>query len=77
MDYLVSIENCQFFSWQIELLYESMKFYGLEENLVIACANLENKKLRFKKVFYHENVGRNNNYLPLNKTFSLQIALEK
>jgi hypothetical protein len=76
IDYFVSIENCQFFRWQIELLYESMKPYGLEKNLVIGCANLENKPLRFPKVFYHENVGRSNNYLPLNKTFALWTALE-
>ena len=76
MDYFVSIENCQFFRWQVELLYESMKAFGLENNLIIGCAHFENKPLRFSRVFYHENFGRKNNYLPFNKTFSLHTALK-
>jgi hypothetical protein len=76
MDYFVSVENCQFFRWQLELLYESMRFFGLENNLVIGCAHLEKKTLKFPKVFYHDNYGRSNNYLPFNKTFSLWTALK-
>lgn len=76
MDYFVSIENCQFFRWQIELLYESMRIFGLENNLVIGCADLEKKTLRFPRVFYHENYGRKNKYLPFNKTYSLCFALK-
>jgi hypothetical protein len=76
MQYFVSIENCQFFRWQIELLYESMRLFGLENNLVIGCANLEKKKLRFQNVFYHENYGRKNGYLPYNKTFALWTAIK-
>ena len=76
MDYFVSIENCQFFRWQVELLYESMKSFGLENNLVVGCANFEKKQLNFPRVFYHENYGRKNNYLPFNKTFSLCYALK-
>lgn len=77
MDYLVSIENCQFFRWQIELLYESMRAFNLHDSLVIACANFESKSLRFPRVFYHENVGRKFNYLPLNKPYALQLALRE
>jgi hypothetical protein len=77
MQYLVSIENCQFFRWQVELLYESMRPFGLSDSLVIACANFESKPLRFGNVFYHENVGRKFNYLPLNKPYAIQTALVK
>lgn len=78
MDYFVSIENCQYFRWQLELLYESMRLLGLEDSLAIACAPLDTsaKPLRFKRVFYHENMGRNNNYLALNKPYSLLHALK-
>lgn len=53
-----------------------MKSFGLENNLIIGCADLEKKPLRFSRVFYHENFGRKNNYLPFNKTFSLWTALK-
>jgi hypothetical protein len=53
-----------------------MRLFGLENNLVIGCANFEKKKLRFRNVFYHENYGRKKNYLPFNKTFSLWTALK-
>ena len=76
MQYLVSIENCQFFRWQLELLHESMSLLGVEDSLVIACAHFENKKLRFPNVFYHENVGRKFNYLALNKPYALQVAVK-
>jgi hypothetical protein len=76
MQYFVSIENCFYFRWQIELLLHSMKLAGLENQLVVACAEFENKKLKYPNVFYHENVGRKNNYLPINKIYSIKYALE-
>lgn len=76
MKYFVSIENCYFFRWQIELLLESMKPFGLDDSLVIGCAEFENKKIKFPNVIYHENIGRKNNYLPFNKPFSVIQALK-
>jgi hypothetical protein len=84
MQYFVSIENTNYFYWQIELLIESFKMCNLEDNLIIGIAeNNEAKPTIFSKnivghphKFLHVNYGEKNNYLPLNKPFSIIVALE-
>jgi len=38
MKYLVSIEACPYFLWQIEILIESFKMHGIADDLIIAVA---------------------------------------
>lgn len=84
MDYFVSIEDTTYHHWQIELLLESFKHHKLLDNIVVAIAkNDEPKALDFiknlrkvKRVFYHENLGQKRNYLPINKPYSLQMAIK-
>jgi len=83
MQYFVSIENTPYHHWQVELLIESFKMKGMENDLVIGVAkNSESKGIWSKNItnhknkFLHENVGRDRKYLPLNKTFALIIAME-
>ena len=84
MQYLVSIENTTYFYWQIELLIESFKMKGLEDKLVIAIAENESPKdpqyikniSRHKNKFMHVNVGRQYDFLPLNKIFATMAALQ-
>ena len=85
MQYFVSIENSAYFYWQIELLLESFKMLKLQDSLVIGIAENEEslKPARFSKniishphKFIHQNQGRKMNYLPLNKPYSLLLALE-
>lgn len=83
MQYFVSIENTPYHHWQVELLIESFKMKKMEDQLVIGVARTDDARgiwskniTNHKNKFLHENVGRDRNYLPLNKTFSLIIALE-
>jgi len=83
MKYVVSAENSSYFYWQLELLIESFKLKGIEDDLIILLAendlpkiagfskNLINHKHRFE----HENFGLKNKYLPLNRPFSILQAL--
>jgi len=83
MQYFVSIENTTYFYWQIDLLIESFKMCGQEDNLVIAIAENDGPKspnygknlLQHKHRFMHNNLGKNRNYLPLNKFYGLTLAL--
>lgn len=80
MKYFVSIENTSYFYWQVELLIESFKMHGLQDDLCISIAENMSPKLNanFKNltshphIFLHENVGRERNYLPLNRIYSLE-----
>lgn len=78
MQYFLSIEDCQFFRWQLGILLQSMSDFGLEDSLVIACAKLDDSlpPLNLPGVFYHENFGRKLGYLPLNKPFGLSRAMQ-
>jgi hypothetical protein len=82
MQYYVSIENTTYFYWQIELLIESFKRKGIQDDLVIAIAeNTTQKNVRFSKnilshknKFIHHNYGEEVGYKPLNKYYGLIIA---
>jgi hypothetical protein len=78
MQYFLSIEDCQFFRWQLGILLQSMSDFGLEDSLVIACAKLDDslRPLDIPGTFYHDNFGRRFGYLPLNKPFGLAKAIE-
>lgn len=83
MQYFVSLENTSYFYWQIELLIESFKMLGINDNLIIAFADNNEQKVggfsanivRHEKKFLHENIGRKGGYLPLNRTSAILSAL--
>lgn len=83
MKYFLSIENNDYHRWQTELLIESFKFHGKQDDLVIAVAkNDEPSPLRYfknlrehKNKFNHDNVGRGAGHLPLNKLFAMAHAV--
>lgn len=80
MKYFVSIENTSYFYWQIELLIQSFKMHGLENDLIISIADNQIPKnnmyfknlIKHKNLYSHENVGKERNYLPLNRIYSLE-----
>lgn len=82
MDYLVSAENTTYHWWQLELLIESFQAHSMEDNLVIAFATNDGpkhqeffKNLRHhKRLFYHDNHGRECGYLPINKAHAAHLA---
>ena len=79
MDHLVCIENSTYHHWQIELLIQSFKIYGLQDSLVVAIA--ENYEPHFhdftknltphKRKFIHQNEGG-----PLNRVLAIRTALD-
>jgi len=52
MKYLVSIEACPYFLWQIEILIESFKMHDIDDDLIIAVATRD-KGIVPGKNFYH------------------------
>lgn len=85
MKYFVSIENRIYHHWQIELLIESMKMLGIDDQLVIGVAQTEHDQtiadfsknfVAHENKFVHENVGVKYGYKPLNKIYSIIMALE-
>ncbi|MHA2043214.1 MAG: hypothetical protein ACW99G_00385 [Candidatus Thorarchaeota archaeon] len=76
MDYIISIENTPYMRWQAALFEESLKIFGLEDNLVVACAASNAPPLPYKRVVYHENVGRDKGYLCLNRAKGLLDAVK-
>lgn len=77
MDYVISIENCSYMRWQVALFEESLRMHGLDDNLVVTCANYLGSPLKQKRVVYHENVGREVGYLCLNRAKGLQEAVQQ
>lgn len=81
MKYFVSAEKSPYFFWQLELLIESFRLNKIENELVIALADVsENtglpKLLSKSNCFLHENFGRNCGYLPANKPLSILAAIQ-
>jgi len=80
MRYFVSIEKTPYFIWQIELLIESFKNFGLEKQLTIAIADSDAggkhipKNIAECDVILHENWTKNFNYKYVNKYLSLDLA---
>ena len=85
MQYFVSVENSNFFYWQLELLIESFLRYELQENLVIAVAENESPKIKeyTKNLVKHgvkivlPNIGKEKQYLPANRIYSLHKLYEE
>jgi hypothetical protein len=83
MDYFVSIENTPYFRWQTELLIESFKIQGLQDQLVIAIAEHDEPQMSgytrnlsvHNRKFAHYNYGKEKGYKYLNRPFSLYSAL--
>jgi hypothetical protein len=84
MNYFVSAENNAYQHWQLELLIESFKLHNLEDSLLIALAhsdeqvyvNYNRNLFSHKRIFTHDNVGRELNCLHFNRTYSLYSALK-
>lgn len=84
MQYLVSVENSNYFYWQIELLIESFLMHGLQDNLVIAMADNDDPKIssysknlvKYCKKIIHPNFGKEKEYLPANRFYSLYKLFE-
>jgi len=83
MQYFVSAENTSYFYWQLELLIESFRMRGLEDDLVIALAENDSQKMGgfsanivgHANKFIHPNEGRERGYLPLNRVGAIRYAL--
>lgn len=83
MQYFVSAENTSYYYWQLELLIESFKMHGLENDLYIFLAENDTPKIKgfsknlisHKKRFQHENFGRENGCLSLNRPYALFKAI--
>lgn len=79
MDHLVCIENTTYHHWQVELLIQSFKNFGLEDHLVVAIAedftpqfqDFTKNLHQHERKFMHENVGR-----PLNRIHGIRTALD-
>jgi hypothetical protein len=84
MQYLVSVENTNYFYWQLELLIESFLMHGLQDSLVIAMAENEDPKLRgysknlvkYGSKVIHTNVGRDKGCLVANRFYAIRNLLE-
>lgn len=79
MKYFTSAENNPYFWWQLELLVESFKMQGIEDQLIIALADTEHSvalppNMRDVKVFGHKNYGAETGYKPINKPMSVWYA---
>jgi hypothetical protein len=80
MQYLVSIENTNYFYWQIELLIESFLMNGLQDELVIAIAENDDPKIKgysrnlvkHKNKIIHTNVGKDRNCLIANRFYAIR-----
>jgi hypothetical protein len=85
MKYFVSIENIDYFRWQVELLIESFKVWGSQNDLIISIAQNESLDTgRFlhnlrnhKNIYAHENIGKKEDCPQLNKLYGLLYAHER
>jgi hypothetical protein len=84
MKYFVSIENNNYHHWQIELLIQSFKMVGLQDDLHISIAEnrlpqsakyIHNLK-EHKNKYICDNPGRKNGCLSLNKISSLKQLID-
>jgi len=79
MQYFVSVENSNYFYWQLELLIESFLMHGVQDDLVIAIAENDSPKIKeyTKNLIKHgakfvmPNIGKDKKYLPANRIYSL------
>jgi hypothetical protein len=80
MQYLVSVENTNYFYWQLELLIESFLMNGLQDNLVIALAENDDPKIKgysknlvkHKNKILHANVGKDRDCLVANRFYAIR-----
>lgn len=85
MQYFVSVENSSYFYWQLELLIESMIYFNLQDNLVIAFSENTDPKIKEYsknlvkygiKTFF-PNIGNQIDYLPANRPYTIQRLFEQ
>jgi hypothetical protein len=83
MDYFVSIENIPYHRWQLELLIESFKIHGLQDNLLVGIVDNKDKQyslfcknlLEHKRKFVCEDYGSFKRYKKLNKPYGILSAM--
>lgn len=84
MQYFVSIENNAYCHWQVELLIESFKMQGLEDDLVISVAasqvgtykQFTDNLIHHESKFQHKNYGDERGCKKINKIYGLVAALK-
>lgn len=79
MDYFVSIENTRYHRWQLNLMLESMRRLGIEDNLLVAWAENPNEKAEDLpcRNFQHDDIGFKMRYTPVNKPYAMTNAIAK
>ena len=83
MDYFVSIENTPYYRWQVELLIQSFKNLGLEDNLLVALAENNTPQyagytknlVKHPRTFSHNNHGTDVGCKEINKPYAILAAL--
>jgi len=86
MDYIVSAEDTPYYHWQLELLIESFKGHGQQDNLLIALAGSDAPRnpdftrqnlSRHPRILTYDNIGRKRGYPYLNKPYAVATALKQ
>lgn len=85
MQYFVSVENSNFFYWQLELLLESFLMHDIQESLVIAVAENESPKIKeytknlvkYGVKIVLPNIGKEKKYPQANRIYSLHKLYEE
>lgn len=79
MQYFVATEDSRDFRWRTELLLESIRLLGLEDQTVVAvCPGPGIKgKTPYPNQVKFDNIGRKLGYQPINKSLGLLKALEQ
>jgi len=75
MEYITSIDNTPYMRWQAALLLESFRMRGMEDKLLITCAEHHLAKPVEGRVLYHDNVGQN--YACLNRAKGILEAVKR
>ena len=84
MNYFVSVNQCAYHYWQMELLIESFKKNRIEKDLAI-CYNSD-KRYRYdqiinlknhKKIFAFEDFGKKKGFSGLNELYQIYFVVEK
>jgi hypothetical protein len=82
MEYLATIENTDYYHWQIELLIESFKLHGIQDKLAIGIVdqqkpirkNFTKNLKQHKRVFFE--TSHSSEYSPINQSYLTYIALK-
>lgn len=77
MNYFVSIGDCYYHDWQINILLNSFKKLKLDDKLFIAVAtNKKNRNYNKDNFYFFKNIGLEKEYLKYNKWHSLYLLIK-